>query len=96
MHNNIAQNRLVYSAIKHRAGVVGNFFFLIPWDKHHDSPGFVFALANFFLQLLQHFWTQNLADLSSYSFLIFTFSLILIEFNIGQDQNKVGDDFPGN
>ena len=50
----------------------------------------------FFLQLLQHFWTQNLADLSSYSFLIFTFSLILIEFNIGQDQNKVGDDFPGN
>ena len=48
VHNNIAQNRWVYSTIKHRAGVVGNFFFLIPWDVHHDSPVFVFDLADFF------------------------------------------------
>ena len=39
-----------------------------------DLPEFVFNLADFFQQLLQHFRAQNLADLSSYSLQILNFS----------------------
>ena len=49
VHNNIAQNIWVYSTIKHRAGVVGNFFFLIPWVGCTPWPASIcFCFGRFF------------------------------------------------